>query len=393
LIYLAKVARTPYLTPSGPRVTSIVSPSGLTVAPGTPVEAQAVVDDLPFNNSNGTEPTQNITAAEVYLDAPPWQDPAPTPVAMAAADGNFNSKTESVVASVATDGLADGRHILYFRGQDASGSWGAVSAAFFWVLDPATAPHLQGTVRDAVTAAPLAATVSIGAFQTSTNPSDGTYDLMAPAGTYDATATAAEHAPVTATGLVLTSGMTTTHDFLLAPYTTILSDNVENGNIGWTAQSPWAITTESSSSPTHSWTDSPGGNYANNRNISLTSPLLDLSSYSGVSLEFQHQYVTESGWDYCYVEYSTDNGSTWTTVTSYDGTQSSWQPVHLDLSALDGAAQGRIRFRFYSDTSQTADGWHVDDIVVRGALPVAEGLIFGDGFESGTTSAWSAVSP
>jgi len=112
-----------------------------------------------------------------------------------------------------------------------------VSAAFFWVLDPATAPHLRGVVRDAVSYAPLAATVSAGHFSTSTNPSDGTYDLMAPAGTYDAIASAADHASVRATGLVLTLGTTTTHDFLLPPYVTILSDTVEGGNIGWTVQS------------------------------------------------------------------------------------------------------------------------------------------------------------
>lgn len=381
LIFAAKVARTPYVTPSGPRVTSVVSPAGTWVAPGAPVEARAVVDDLPFSSINGTEPTQNITAAEVYLDAPPWQQPAPTPIAMAAADGSFNSKTETVVASVPTAGLADGRHILYFRGQDASGSWGAVSAAFFWVLDPATAPHLQGVVRDAVSYAPLAATVSVGPFSTSTNPSDGTYDLMAPAGTYDAIATAADHASVRVTGLVLTSGTTTTHDFLMPPYLTVLSDDVESGNIGWTAQPPWAITTESYASPSHSWTDSPGGNYGNNRDVSLTSPLLDLTGYSGVRLEFQHQYVTESGYDYCYVEYSTNGGSTWTAVATYNGTQSSWQPVQLELGALDGAAQARIRFRLKTDVSVTFDGWHVDDIVVRAAVPVPD-LIFRDGFES-----------
>src|SRR5690606_20315650 len=36
-------------------------------------------------------------------------------------------------------------------------------------------------------------------------------------------------------------------------------DDVEDGNIGWTAQSPWAITAEDSHSTSHSWTDSPGG--------------------------------------------------------------------------------------------------------------------------------------
>jgi carboxypeptidase T len=392
LRYYAKVARTPYLTPGGPSVTSVLAPVGATVAPGTPVDARAVVDDLPFNNSNGTEPTQNITAAEVYLDEPPWREPAPTPIAMAAQDGSFDAKTETVVATVPTTGLADGRHILYFRGQDGSGAWGAVSAAFFWVLDPAVAPHIAGTVTEAGSGAPLAATVSAGIFSITTDPGNGSYDLMVAAGTYDVTATAADHAPATVTGVVASNGATTPVSFALAPFVPLLDDDVEAGNIGWTAQSPWAITTEASSSPTHSWTDSPGGQYLDNRDVSLTSPTLDLSQVTGVTLEFNHTYDTESGYDYCHVEVSSD-GSTWTEVTSYNGAQAAWQPVSLELPQLDGVGAAQFRFRLTTDGSVTADGWHVDDILVRGASSTPEGLIFADGFESGTTASWSAVAP
>ena len=84
----------------------------------------------------------------------------------------------------------------------------------------------------------------------------------------------------------------------LSPICTIFTDNVENGNQGWTAQSPWAMTTESSHSATHSWTESPGGNYGNNRNISLTSQTFNLSGYTGVSLDFWHTYDTEPDWDF-----------------------------------------------------------------------------------------------
>ncbi len=393
LIYLAKVARTPYLTPSGPRVTAVESPSGTVVAPGVPVTARVVVDDLPFSTLNGSEATHNIAAAELSLDAPPWQLPAPTPLAMAASDGAFDEKTETVEVAVPTGGLADGRHILYFRGQDASGSWGAVSAAFFWVVDPATAPHLHGLVRDAVTLAPLAATVTAGGFSTTSDPVTGVYDLMVPPGTYAATASAAEHAPATATGLVLSAGAVTTRNFLLAPYTTVLADDVETGNLGWTAQSPWAITTEAAASPTHSWTDSPGSSYTNDRDASLTSALLDLSTLSAVSLEFRHTYATESGYDYCHLEISSDGGGSWAEVASWDGTQASWQLESFDLSALAGAAQARIRFRLTSDYYLTADGWHVDDIVLRGAAPVPTDLLFADSFESASTGAWSQATP
>ncbi len=134
LRYLAKVVRTPYLTPAGPTVTSIAQPAaGTTVEAGVPVQVEAVVDDRPFGGSG--EPTQSIAAAEVFVDQPPWREPAPAGEAMAAADGAFNAAFETVTAQVATGALAAGRHTLFVRGRDASGGWGPVSAAFFDVLD------------------------------------------------------------------------------------------------------------------------------------------------------------------------------------------------------------------------------------------------------------------
>ena len=77
-------------------------------------------------------------------------------------------------------------------------------------------------------------------------------------------------------------------------------------------------------SPTHSWTDSPGGSYGNNLSTSLTSAPLDLSAAVGVELSFWHRYATEAGYDYCHVEVSADNGATWTEIATYDGTNTTW---------------------------------------------------------------------
>jgi len=72
---------------------------------------------------------QAIAAAEVYLDTPSWAAGA-AGHAMAAVDGSFDGVAEKVTATVSTAGLAEGRHILFVRGQDASGAWGVVSAIF-----------------------------------------------------------------------------------------------------------------------------------------------------------------------------------------------------------------------------------------------------------------------
>lgn len=132
LIYAAKVVRTPYLTPSGPDVTSVTlgGTAATTGVPrGTQVSLSASATDTRFRNSNGTEPTQNIAAVEYYIDTPPWVAGA-TPVALAASDGSFNAKTEAASGTIATSGLSVGRHLVYVRARDAGGSWGAVTASF-----------------------------------------------------------------------------------------------------------------------------------------------------------------------------------------------------------------------------------------------------------------------
>lgn len=392
LIYAAKVARTPYLTPGGPLTDAVTLASGSVVAPGDVVSLRAVVDDTRFSTLGGTEPTQAITAAELYVDTPPWRDPAPSPVAMSAADGGFDSTAEEVTADLDTTGLATGRHLLFVRGRDASGAWGAVSAAFLWLLDPAASPHIAGTVTDATSGLPVAATITVSPFSTTADPLSGAYDLMVPEGTYDIAVSADGYAPATLVDVPATGTTTTVRDVALSPYVDLLSDDVEGGNLGWTAQSPWGIVTTSSHSPSHSWTDSPAGNYSDDADVSLTSAVLDLSAASGVVLELWHRYDLESGYDYGHVEVSDDGGATWSEVVTVNGfSGGQWERLEIALPQLDGVAAARLRFRLSTDVSQTYDGWYVDDIRLRGALPGGPAVIFDDDFEGGDTGAWSAV--
>jgi hypothetical protein len=132
LVYAAKVVRTPYLTPAGPDVTALAlagEASGSGVPAGTAVALTASVSDARFNNSNGSEAVQAVAAAEASIGAPPWH-PDAQPVPLQAADGSFDSVTEALSGSLDTAGLPAGRHLVYVRGRDASGAWGAVSAVF-----------------------------------------------------------------------------------------------------------------------------------------------------------------------------------------------------------------------------------------------------------------------
>ena len=140
LRYALKVARTPYVTPAGPDAVDVgvsagASPPG--VAAGTTVTLSATLDDARYNNTPfdwdpGAEATQAIAAGEYYVDVPPWGDNAAA-AAMTAADGRFDATTEDATASIDTTGWNAGRHMVFVRGKDADGNWGAVSAAFLFI--------------------------------------------------------------------------------------------------------------------------------------------------------------------------------------------------------------------------------------------------------------------
>jgi carboxypeptidase T len=116
LLYAAKVARTPYLTPFGP--------DALDVTVGLTTTGSIALVTVRATIRGG----QVISAAEVYVDTPPWAGGAPH--TLAATDGTLDANVEAVSGTFPAAGLAPGRHIVFVRGQDLAGFWGPVSAAF-----------------------------------------------------------------------------------------------------------------------------------------------------------------------------------------------------------------------------------------------------------------------
>jgi carboxypeptidase T len=139
LLYAAKAAGAPYITPAGPDSVGVML-SNEGPGQGELVTLSAEMNDTRYNNNTGTEPTQPIAAAEYYVDIPPWEDGA-VAIPLAAVDGNFNSTVEDVSGVIDTSGLSLGQHIVFVRGQDAAGNWGAISALFLEVIDPALIPQ------------------------------------------------------------------------------------------------------------------------------------------------------------------------------------------------------------------------------------------------------------
>jgi len=206
--------------------------------------------------------------------------------------------------------------------------------------------------------------------------SAGSYEVSLPNFTYHLYVTAEGHVPYV--GTLIVSG-DAQYDYHLG--FAKLFDDAEDGTTQWTS-ADWGATEEDCVSPTHSFTDSPGGSYPSwtTAILQLTNPI-NLSSLEGTaSLYFNVKWDIEPNYDYAQVQAST-NGTTWTALEGeyteagtgsyqptgeplYDGTQVDWVAETSDLSDFAGEPQVYVRFFMDSDGYVQEDGIHVDDILI-----------------------------
>jgi hypothetical protein len=199
-------------------------------------------------------------------------------------------------------------------------------------------------------------------------------------------------------------------------------DDLEGGTSGWTS-SGTGNTWQTSGTRTHSgniafW----GENVPAVSDQYLVSPSIDMSSAgSTATLQFWNHQTIEDGGTGCYdaavVEVSANGGSTWTRLESellnlpYDGEidggfsnplagDNGWCGDPRDWTAsivdIDGFAVAhpegtslQFRFRLATDESVGREGWYIDDIKVQSCVDDPSNTIFEDGFEDGTSDAWS----
>ncbi|MBP7149090.1 MAG: immune inhibitor A [Acidobacteria bacterium] len=162
-------------------------------------------------------------------------------------------------------------------------------------------------------------------------------------------------------------------DVSLAAYP--FSDDAESGVSRWSLEPPWAVTGTSFHGGSHSFTDSPGTNYANAVNVSMTQAApMDLTGAARPRLAFWHRHALETDFDFGYVEISLDGGATWQPqpLARFTGNRD-WTRTQLDLSPWIGQAAVKVRFRLVSDVNIARDGWYIDD-VLAGEGPQPETL-------------------
>ncbi|HAP58062.1 MAG TPA: hypothetical protein DCR93_00605, partial [Cytophagales bacterium] len=137
------------------------------------------------------------------------------------------------------------------------------------------------------------------------------------------------------------------------------------------------------------WRTSSFNDYVDDTEATLTSPTLDFSGTFALTFSMDLQYLTEEDYDGMTVQYSTNDGSSWSTLGStsegtnwyndgdvdaiangqdgWSGSNGAWQTASISLpSAMEDISTARIRVLFASDGSITDDGVAFDNITITG---------------------------
>lgn len=189
----------------------------------------------------------------------------------------------------------------------------------------------------------------------------------------------------------------------------IFYDDMESGPGNWVSggtKNTWQITDKlpqptcspptESLTPSHAWTDSPGGFYSSNtdsfialnRDIDLI-PHLKTKLY--VVLYYSYSFSDNS--DYFKIEISRDGGQTWYGATSLHGeTSGCWyrSTAIVPIPEAYKTSKFRFRFRLLTNGTGSADGVYIDDVAIS-ALQPTYGLLNGTSMAAAHVSGIAAL--
>jgi|GEM_PF-535218 len=175
----------------------------------------------------------------------------------------------------------------------------------------------------------------------------------------------------------------------LYPYVWVYDEDFESGNGGMTSTGDWdwGVPTAGpggAHSGSNCWGTVLNGNYSNDSDSRLTTPVIDISGASGkLVCEYYQWFYSEGYFDGGNIKVSVD-GSNWDIIDpdypaynedafssgnagvpnerGYTGNLGGWSKVKIDLSSYTGNNNLYIRWHFGSDGSVAYDGWYVDDV-------------------------------
>ena len=160
-------------------------------------------------------------------------------------------------------------------------------------------------------------------------------------------------------------------------------------NSTWAHGAPTGTKISSAASAPNAWVTNLSGNYNANENSFIESPCFNFSSVTQPSVRFDMWFDLEDDWDYGFMEYSTNGGSTWIVLgdsatgvnwynkksiqgapaPSWSGqTQTAWAKAEHSLASIPAALRGSVRFRFHiiADVTVQAEGLAIDNFEIFG---------------------------
>ena len=236
---------------------------------------------------------------------------------------------------------------------------------------------------------------------TATNAS-GVYTLTLPVGDYDVSAFGYGYQSAAVSGVGIVTDTVTTQNFSLSPaamytidgtvndayaqVTEVLTasfdsgvpatwtaiDNAGNG-VEWEACSAWGANYTNGSGDCVGASSDAGGNVA--FDAELRTPVIDLSNAIAAEVSFTANYQNFAAHDFLNVDVSTDGGTTWETISTWNEDHGAFfatpgEDITLDLSNYAGQ-QIVLRWHYY-DPSGAGNDWYaqIDDVVVITDEPV-----------------------
>ncbi len=280
------------------------------------------------------------------------------------------------------------------------------SVAVTWYMDVQTESRtVSGKVTDANTGWPLFASINYELGTVWTDPVTGQYSVPMPASDYTFTVNAWTGGYETASQTVAASetavdfalnadsgcgapgyqlgGMfLETFDNCSLPSGWMVNDTIGAGDV-WAFDDPGGRENQTGGSGCFAISDSDHAGEVN-MDTELTSPAIDCSALTQVTLDFKYDFDTFSGADVADVNVSNDGGATWTTIWTRTGNDDRGpQRAAIDITG-QAAGQADVRIRFHHSNAFYEVFWQIDDVrvydpnVLPCGVPASGGLVVGN---------------
>jgi len=164
-------------------------------------------------------------------------------------------------------------------------------------------------------------------------------------------------------------------------------------NNQWQHGVPSASIINTAHSPVNVWATNLSGNYSNSSNYNLNTPRFNFANMTNIQIGFWHWYETEASFDGGRLQYTLNNGVTWTTLGVVgDAAGTNWY-THSNINgsaAFSGSSAGwvyssytlpamfnhypvpvQFRFNFFANSSNNNNGWAIDDFKII-QIPLAQ---------------------